>query len=378
MTWLGLKMLFGDRAKLLGILFGIAFAALLISQQASVFCGLMLLTTSQIKDIPDAELWVMDPDMENIDNIKPLRDTDLLRVRGVSEVEWAVPLFKGQGRARLRDGDFRTVTILGLDDATLVGAPRDLIAGSLDELRRPEAVIMDERGYKHLWPGEPIRLNRSFEMNDNRAELVGVCRVSQSFQAFPIIYTKYSRAIRFIPPRRKVLSFVLVRSDPDVSLDAATKAITEQTGLQALTREEFLWKTIWYYMEETGIPVNFGITVLLGFLVGTAIAGQTFYLFVIENLGQFATLKAMGTTNLRIAQIVLLQAFIVGLLGYGMGVGLAAGFGQFAREADRVAFHMPWQVLAGTGTAVLLIVIVASLLSIRRLLILDPAEVFRV
>ena len=371
-------MLFGDRTKLLGILFGITFAALLISQQASVFCGLMLLTTSQIKDVRDAELWVMDPNMQNIDDLKPLRDTDLLRVQGVSEIQWAVRLFKGQGRARLRNGDFRTVMLIGLDDATLAGAPRELIAGSLEDLRLPEAVIMDERGYEHLWPGEPIRLNRSFEMNDNRARLVGVCRVSQTFQAFPIVYTRYSRAIRFAPPRRKVLSFVLARSDPDVPVLEAARAVREQTGLQAQTREQFMWKPMWYYMEETGIPVNFGLTVLLGFLVGTAVAGQTFYLFIVENLSQFATLKAMGAGNTAITRIVLLQALLVGLIGYGSGVGLAAAFGEFARRTDRIAFYMPWEVLIGAGAAVLLMVVVASLLSIRRLIILDPAEVFRV
>ena len=88
-----------------------------------------------------------------------------------------------------------------------------------------------------------------------------------------------------------------------------------------------MYKTIKYYLIYTGIPINFGITVFLGFLVGTAIAGQTFYNFTIENLKQFGALKAMGASNLRIVAMILLQAAVVGVLGYGIGVGLSTLFG---------------------------------------------------
>src|SRR5205085_1397565 len=97
------------------------------------------------------------------------------------------------------------------------------------------------------------------------------------------------------------------------------RRIESQTGLLALTRDEFSWKTIRYFISSTGIPVNFGITVLLGFVVGVAIAGQTFYLFTVENLKQFGALKAMGVSNGRIVRMILLQAAVVGALGYAAG-----------------------------------------------------------
>jgi putative ABC transport system permease protein len=174
-----------------------------------------------------------------------------------------------------------------------------------------------------------------------------------------------------------VLSFVL--AEPVAGRDAAEvcRTIEELTGLQALTRSQFLWKTIGYYLRKTGIPLNFGITVLLGFLVGTAIAGQTFYLFTVENIRQFGALKAMGTGNWTILGMVLAQALQVGLIGYGVGVGLAAVFGRFVQGASRLAFFMPWQVPAVTAVAVFVIVLLASLLSIRKVLVIDPAIVFR-
>jgi putative ABC transport system permease protein len=267
--------------------------------------------------------------------------------------------------------------LLGLDDATLVGAPQEIVAGQLSDLRKPDAVLMDERGAEQLWPDDPYRLGRVFEMNDRRAVLVGVCKASQTFQTFPVVYTRYSQAVQFIPPERKVLTFVLAQNDPGVSAEEVCQRIEKQTGLQALTREQFTWATIDYYMVNTGIPVNFGITVLLGFLVGLAVAGQTFYLFTVENLRQFGTLKAIGVSNWRILLMILFQAMMVGVIGYGLGVGLAGLFGEISKGVSRLAFFMPWQVLAVTGVAIVLIVVLSSILSIQRVLRLEPAVVFK-
>jgi putative ABC transport system permease protein len=377
MLWIAWKMLIGNRVKYLGIIFGVVFAALLIAQQSSIFCGLMSLTVSQIRDVQGVGIWVMDANVQYVDDIKPLADTELFRVKGVPGVSWAVRFYKGTARARLQEGTYEQMMLLGLDDATLIGAPTGIFMGSVDDLRKPDAVIMDDAGYKRIWPGEPYRLGRVFEMNDRRAVLVGLTKASRSFTSFPIVYTRYSQAIAFAPPERKVLSFVLAEAEAGVPAEEVCRRITAQTGLQALTREQFFRKTIRYYLAKTGIPVNFGITVLLGFLVGTAIAGQTFYLFTVENIRQFGALKAMGTSNWTILGMVLAQALQVGLIGYGVGVGLAAVFGQVVKGASRLSFFMPWQVLAITAVAVFVIVLLASLLSIRKVLVVDPAIVFR-
>ena len=378
MLWVAWKMLIGNRVKYLGIVFGVVFAALLIAQQSSIFCGLMSLTISQIRDVEGAGIWVMDRNVQFVDDVKPLPDTDLFRVKGVPGVAWAVSFYKGIARAKLAEGSYEQMILLGLDDATLVGAPQGMFMGSLAALRSPDAVIMDDAGYRRIWPGEPYRLGRVFEMNDRRAVIVGITTASRTFQSFPIIYTRYSQAVRYAPPERRVLSFVLADAAAGTDPAEVCRRIEAQTGLQALTRERFIWKTIRHYLAKTGIPVNFGITVFLGFLVGTAIAGQTFYLFTVENIRQFGALKAMGTSNRTILLMVLAQALQVGVIGYGVGVGLAALFGQaLTGGRSRLSFFMPWQVLAITAAAVFVIVLLASLLSIRKVLVVDPAIVFR-
>ena len=380
MTFIALKMLMGNRGKYYAMLFGISFACMLMAQQLSLFVGLMRNTASQIRDIQGADIWVMDPTVQFVDDIKPLSDNDVYRVRGVEGVAWAVRLYKGQARTQFREGSFKQFILLGLDDASLVGAPGEMLLGSIDDLRQPDAVIMDVNGWKYLWPDEPFHLGKSFEMNDHRAVVVGVCKASPTFQTFPIAYTRYTQAVQFVPPERRVLTFVLAKAKEGLSPAAVSKHITEATGLQALSQAEFSWMTIKYYMARTGIPINFGITVTLGFIIGAAIAGQTFYLFTIENLRQFGDLKAMGLKNGSIIWMVFVQGLVVGLLGYGIGVGLAAAFERFLEwKVTTVppAFFMAWQIPVGVAGAVTLIVTVAALLSLRRVLNLEPAIVFR-
>lgn len=377
MTWIAFKMLVGNRGKYVGMIVGVTFAALLIGQQASVFFGIMWHTTAQIREVTDANIWVMNPNVEYIDDIKPLRDTDLYRVRGVEGVAWAVKYFKGGSRARLEDGRYQQVVLNGVDDATLVGAPREMLVGSVEDLRKPDAIIIDDIGYRLIWPEGPFELGKVFEMNDRRAVIVGVCRIGKTFQAFPIIYSRYSSATAFVPVERKVLSFVLAQPQPGADAATVCRRIEKQCGLRALTRQEFCWQTMYTYFTKTAIPINFGITMLLGLIVGSAITAQTFYMFTLENLRQFGTLKALGTANGTIVRMVVFQALLVGVIGYALGIGLSSIFGEVARSTARLAFLMPWPVFAGTGAAVLFIIILSSVLSVRRVLQLDPAAVFQ-
>lgn len=378
MNDIALKMLTGDRAKYLGLVFGITFATLLMSQQVSIFIGLMTRTASQIVDIREADIWVMDPRVRYIDEIEALPDVDLGRVRGVEGVQWAVPLYKGLAVVRSPDGQMNQVILMGLDDATLIGRPPQMLLGSFEDLKQPNAMIMDRAGHEYIWPGAPLSTGRVVEINDRRVVVVGIAEASPPFVTFPVVFTRYSEALRFTPPQRNKMSFVLVKAAPGLAPDALAQRISAETGLQALTWRQFLWRSVGHYLQRTGIPVNFGITVVLGFVVGAAVAGQTFYIFVIENLRQFGALKAIGVTDSQILRMVLLQAGVVGAIGYGLGIGACALF--FAFTADVTAlrgFVLHWQVMAGTALAVFAIILIASVVSIRRVFVIDPAIVFR-
>lgn len=378
MTFVALRMLTGDRTKYFGLVFAVAFCTFLLENQTSIFANIMRRTASQILDVTDADVWVMDAQTEYWEQTKPLKDTDLSRVRGVPGVEWAARLFKGNPVARTRSGKFVVSYLLGLDDASLAGAPRKMLLGSFERLREPDSVIVDKAGYILLFPGEPLRLGRTLEMNDHRVTIVGISDASAPFVSLPVMHARYSVAVNLLGRERTELSFVIARPAPGVSAKELTRRIAARTGLRARTTNEFLWDSVRYYLKNTGIPVNFGITIAVALVVGTVVAGQTFYLFTVESLKQFGALKAIGVTNPRLTGMILLQAASVGTLGFALGTGMAATFFELTlKQLATRGIVLMWQSVGLTGACIFLVVLLASLLSIRRVLVLEPAEVFR-
>ncbi len=385
MYTIAIKMLIGNRGKFYAMVFGVALTSLIITQQTSIFLGLMSRTTGFIYDTAQPDLWVMDPKVQFVDDIKPLQDTKLLQVRGVEGVEWAVPLYKGSIRARLPNGTFQTCNVIGLDDATLIAGPPVMLKGTLGDLRRADGVIVDEAAAKGKLakpgltpeaPKIPLEIGDILELNDNRAVVVGIAQVTRTFQSQPVIYTTYSRAMRFAPRERKLLSFILAKVRPGYNLTEVAERIRKQAALAAFTAQQFRGITIRYFMKNTGIPINFGIAIGLGFLVGVAIVGQTFFSFIVDNMRYLGILKAMGASNKLLFQMILLQTFVVGAIGSGLGMGIACLTSILAKNSE-LAFYLPWQIPVITVLATSVITLITAMTSLRKVLRLEPGIVFR-
>ena len=376
MNYVALKMLFGDRAKYLMLLCGLTFAVMLIVQQGSIFWGLMIWSQSSVSNL-NVPIWVTDPGIAQVDEVKPIADTAVDRVRSVPGVEWAVPLYKGLLRARLSNGDYHQITLTGLESSTLIGRPAEVLEGRFEDVLQPDAVVLDQWAVERMGGPDVIKIGTVFELNDKLARVVAIAKTQKSFTNIPVVYTTYERAIRYVPRERRTLSYVLAKAKDGVPVSEVTTRIHEQTGLGAFTAEDFGWKTIGWVLKNTGIGINFGTTILLGFIVGMAIAGQTFYLFTVENLRQFGALKAMGASTFTLARMILLQAFTVGLTGYGVGIGLATAFGFFTARSGGLPFIETWQLLLLVLVALLTICTFSALISIIKLARLEPAIVFR-
>lgn len=374
----------GDVTKYVGILIGITFASIIMTLQPSIFTGILNRTYSTVTDIPLPDIWVMDPKVQFIDDIKPMQDTQLYRVRSIDGVDWAVPLFKSSIRARLHNGVFQTCNLIGIDDASLIGGPTQMVEGKLTNLRKSPGIIVDSDSAKGklaqvLPNGEiiPVKIGDIMELNDNEAEVVAISKATPTLQSVPVLYTTYSRATSFVPQERQLLSFVLVKIKKGEKLQTVKERIERYTGLAAYTRSEFKNLTLKYYAEKTGLVINFGMTVILGFLVGAVIAGQMFFNFTYENLKYFATLKALGATNKLILKMILIQAFSTGLIGWGLGLGFTAVIGVNYLHASLLSFNMTWIVLFGSLLGMMIIVSVAAFLSIIKVMRLEPAIVFQ-
>jgi len=375
---LALKMLLGDRAKYIMLISGLTFAALLMTEQAAIFCGIMQWSGSTLDNV-GAPIWVVDPMVEQVNDTEALRDTDLNRVRSVEGVAWAAPFYQGMVRTRMRDGSFKFVQLIGIDATTFAGAPKEITQGNLEDLRLPNTVILDEYGAKKLSrdPAKPIGIGEIFEINDHEARVVGICKSRMAFSGNPYVFTTYDQAVQYAPGTRKMLSCVLAGAQPGDDPAVVARRITEATGLKACTKSEFFWMTVWWFIKNTGIPIAFGATVMLGFVVGLAISSQTFYSFVLENLRNLGALKAMGASDRVLSRMVMLQTLTVGLIGYGCGVGLAMVFGMALLKKGMPPFFLPWQLPLITLAAILFICWLAASLGIRKIRQLEPAIVFR-
>lgn len=385
MIWIALKMLSGDRAKYLGIVMGLTFAALIITQQSAIFIGLMIRTYSLITDTPQADIWVMDPYVRYIDDIKPIPMNDLYRVRSVTGVAWAVPFYKGMIKASLPDGNIQQCILIGVDEASLIGGPYHMREGILSNLRMPSGIIIDQFGreFKLAYYPTPeshklreLELGDVIELNDKRAKIVGVCNITRTFQAQPIIYTTFTRALQFAPPERKQLNYILVKAKDREHIDQLCQRIRSETGLAAYSSREFSKITMDYYLKYTGIPVNFGIVVVLGFIIGVAVAGQTFYNFTLDHLKYLGTFKAMGASNKLLCKLAIIQSLVVGTIGWGLGVGVASLLG-IGLQNTMLSFRLPWELIVFSLASIVLICIISALISIYKIFKLEPAIVFK-
>lgn len=380
MNLIALKMLFGERAKSAMLVSGICFATILMVQGLAL--GLGLLATSYATAVNvNSPIWVASPLIDQVVmNNQPLLDTDVYRVRSVEGVGWAAQLYVGGAQARILDrgGVSNNVTLIGLDTETLAGAPTDFVAGSLNDLRQPDAVIADASAMIRLSPDPkiPLKVGETFEMNDRRARIVGVVNTSAaSHGQAGYIFTTYDRAIQYVPAQRKMTTYVLAAPVAGQTAVEVARRISAVTGLNALSSEEIRNSSARYFIRNSPVPFIVGLIVGIGFVVGTVISGQTFFTFILENTRHLGVLRAMGTQTRRLALMILMEALVAGLIGYGLGLGIISLVIAVAPADSPLKVQLP--VLLATLVPVLGICAVAALLGIRRMARIEPAIVFR-
>ncbi|NDD99924.1 FtsX-like permease family protein [bacterium] len=285
-------------------------------------------------------------------------------------------------KARLKSGNYQNCILIGVDGSTLIGSPPVMMEGNIVSLRDPDAIIVDHVGASNKlsldFPlnQKPLTIGEVIEINDRRAKVVGICNSSRTFQSQPVIYTTFNRALNFAPNERKLLSFVLVKAKEGVDPKLLAQTIQKTTGLKAFDAQDFKWLTISYYLKYTGIPINFGISVLLGFIIGTAIAGQTFYNFTLDNLRYFATFRAMGAPLGMVRKMILIQSFWVGAIGWGIGTGAASISGFFTQYSE-LAFVLTWWLFLASAISVGFICALSSIVSLRKIQTMDASIVFK-
>ncbi len=368
------KLLVNDRAKFAALLVGITFAVFLMVQLTSVFSGILDKSSFIVTNV-GASVWVMDPAVNNVANSISLPDYVLDAVRSIDGVNYAVPLYLGTSLVKLQSGVYQPTTVIGLDDFSLVGRP-ELIEGKIED-------IFAENGFVAVRDFELVKLENptmgtTFEINDHRGVIVGIAKVtSMGLFGLPTLYTTYRRAIQYIPSTRFTISYILVEPKSSQDIPQIKKKVAG-IGYLALTNREFRQKIADFYKYQTSIGTNILIMTLISFLVGLSICGQTFYTFVLENLEKFGALKAIGAKSNELVYMILFQTLFTGCIGYGLGVGLCSLMISIAkiRLPDYTA-KMTFAILGLAFIMVLIISGISSFIAVRKVIKVEPFDIFR-
>ena len=371
---IGFKLLVNDKAKFSALLIGITFAVFLMMQMTAMFAGILNRASSTVTNI-GATMWIMDPAVNTATSSIPLPNYLLDAVRSMDGVSYAVPLFIAGAQVRLASGTYQVITVVGLDDTSLFGRP-ELEQGKIEDIYADNSFfVVNDADFDKL---EQPKIGTSFELNDHRGVIVGIAKVaSNGLNGVPTLYTTYSRAIEYIPTTRYTISYVLLQAKSEAAI-ASIKQQVAKLGYVAFTKDEFNTRIADYYTYKTGIGTNILIMTVISFLVGLSISGQTFYSFILENLEKFGALKAIGAKGRELVYMILFMATFTALTGFGLGLGLVTLMISItrARLPNYAAIITFWNL----GLAFGMVVVIASISSyfgIRRVLKIEPFDIFR-
>lgn len=371
---LAYKLLVNDKSKFTALLLGITFAVFLIMFITSMFSGVLNHASSTIINI-GASMWVMDPAVQTVSNSVGMPDYVLDAVRSIQGVKFAVPLYSGGALVKLPDGTYQSVTVIGLDDTSLFGRPA-LIEGNIEDIYAESGfVVVRDAEYAKL---QNPHIGSEIELNDHRGVVVGLAKVTTSgLYGTPTLYTTYERAIQYVPNPRYTISYVLVEPKTPSDIPRIKREV-EALGYNARTKEEFMKRTADFFIYQTGGGTNILIMTAISFIVGLSISGQTFYTFILENLERFGALKAIGAQSRVLVGMILFQATFTAFTGYGLGVGLCALLIWLAKlRLPSYAAMMTFGDLAVAFGMVVIIAATSSYVAVRKVLRIEPFDIFR-
>jgi putative ABC transport system permease protein len=367
------RNLFHDKIRLTVTLTGIVFAVVLIVVELGLFVGFTV-TTSSLVDHSGADLWVTSKHVPYVELGVPFSERKLYQVRAVPGVADAQKLIVRWTDWKRPDGRQESVQIVGINPDDPMPMPWNLVAGSVADLKKPDAVIMDEVYKEKLGVKE---LGELFEIRGKRARIVGFTRGIRSFTTSPYVFTTFKRAQEYASINDDQTVFILVKVAPGADLKQVQANIADSVkDVEVFTSSEFSRMTQFYWMFTTGAGVAVLLAAVLGLVVGFVVVAQTIYATTMDHLKEFGTLKAMGAPNRYVYKVILTQAAISAVLGYALGMVVSA-FVVHASQKGGAAILLPWQMAIGMFFLTLLMCTGAALVSISKVTRLDPAMVFK-
>ena len=375
MLTLAIKNLLHDPTRLAIAVVGVAFSVILMAAQGGLFLGFMENSALMIDHI-DADIWITSKNSRNFDFSHPIPERKVNQVQRVQGVTSAEKLILGWAMIKNPDGGNEQIEIIGYDPDTGTGAPWNMREGRITDVKGGMYAIMDESAEAHL--GKLV-VGEYREIVGKRLEIVGISREVKSFTTAPIVFMSYTTAQQVLGAYLGVdkTVFILVRVAAGLNPKEVSEEIRRSVDhVDVYTKAEYSLKTKKYWMFDTGMGFGFLLTLVMAFLVGIVIVGQTIYSSTMDHLKEFGTLKAIGAENRHIYQIIFEQAFVYAFLGFLAGMAVTF-LTQDLYDKIGAALVLPTGALVGLLIATFMMCFFAAFVSVWKAMQVEPAAVFR-
>lgn len=374
MLWnIALRTLLFDRGKLLAGLVGVIFSVVLVNIQGGLFFGLIH-KASLLVDRSNADIWVGHRGMHNVDFPHHIPERWIHRVRSIPGVEQAEPMRIYFSEMSLPDGNFEGVMVVGLKEGSDLGRAYEIVEGPEDALSYADGVVIDQCDDKKLFHPE---IGETREVGGHRVKVAGKCYGVLSFLVTPYVFTTYDRAAEIFGGDPSLASYFLVRVKPGVDREAVCAEIRRRLGdVTAVPSEDYAATSVNFWMTRTGIGLSFGAATALGLLVGLVMVGQTLYAMVLDRISEFATLKAMGSTEQEIVMLLGAQSTLVAVIGIAIGLVVTFVIKSLV-STPRATIDIPLYLYFVSALLVLSICLIASALPYLRVRRVDPHTVLQ-
>jgi putative ABC transport system permease protein len=366
------RNLFHDRLRFVATLVGIVFSVVLVMVQMGLFLGFGHMVTTMI-DHAATDLWIVPK------GAKCFEDPSLLdfklrnRIAAVDGVASVLPLVIGFSDWRLESGEMTPVFIVGTDQHDGALAPWNVVDGNVQGLAQGFSVAVDRTYFDRLGVSG---IGSTAEIRGRKVRVVALTDGIRAFTTTPYVFVDLKNARMFTGTPRDRANDFLVRLNANADRAKVTEAIRGQIGdAQVLTTAEFRDRSRSFWLFGTGAGAALFAGALLGVIVGTVIVAQTLYSSTKDHLNEFATLRAMGSSNRYIYNVIIYQALINAVIGFAIAYGIGALVVKMTARSALPIVITPYLVAA---LAVLTVVmcVTSAIGAIVRIVRIDPASVF--
>jgi putative ABC transport system permease protein len=366
------KILLHDRIKFAVATAGVSISVMMVMVQIGLYLGFMQ-NASNLIDHADADIWVTGAANENFDFAAPIDERAYYRVAQVPGVAHAERMILAFSQFKLPDGGTQGVQVVGIERTGHLLRPWNVVAGDVKRLAETDGVIVDRTEFEKL---KIDRIGVERELFGVRAEVVALTSGIRSFTTSPLVFTNLMSARAYSRLGPDQMTYVLVKAAPGVDHQELVARLDALPYLDAYTKPQFSARTQHYWSSRTGVGASFFTIAVLGVIVGLVVVGQILYNGTLEHIREYGTLKAMGARNSAIVRVILYQALLSAATGFVLGGAMTVG-SRAAMRAANLSVLLPPNLVAGTAVLTVVMCSLAAVLSIIKVLRLDPASVFK-